>query len=105
MGRKWTHESHGKRFFVGYRTGPPGRAPSGDSHLGGGPSQRATWRAHVVRCDEIGNARHDLGGEARAVEYAVVPDRELQIVRLLFRRNVDAQAMRRFGLSNAGDVV
>ena len=42
--------------------------------------------AEIVRQHEVGNARRDLGAEARAVEHAVMADAGLQPVRLVRRR-------------------
>ena len=61
--------------------------------------------AAVVRQDEIGDARRDLGAEARAVEHAVMADARLQVVRLLVVRKVRAELVRRLGLPDAGNVV
>src|SRR5271168_2413120 len=57
------------------------------------------------RQNEIGDARRDLGAEARAVEHAVMTDALLQPMGMAVRRDVRAQAVRRFGLADAGNVV
>src|SRR5882724_5809477 len=62
-------------------------------------------RGAVVRLDEVGYARRDLGAETGAVEHPIVSDVELQVMRLLFLRDADAQALRRFGLPDAGNIV
>ena len=67
--------------------------------------RRAVCGRPLLREHEIGDARRDLGAEARAVEHAVVADAELQIMRLALRRNVDAQPVRGLGLADAGNVV
>src|SRR5580704_12083928 len=56
-----------------------------------GAGARAAWGA-VVGEHEVGDARRDLGAEARAVEHAVVADVGLHPVRRAVGRDVDAQA-------------
>src|SRR5687767_5877626 len=68
---------------------------------GGGPlRQRA-----AMFSDEVGDARHDLVAEARAVEHAVMADRRLQVMLFLVVGEVGAERVRRLGLADAGDVV
>src|SRR6478672_8457160 len=59
----------------------------------------------IVREHEVGNARHDLGTKPRTVEHAVMAHGRLQPVRLALRRDVDAELVRRLGLTDAGYVV
>src|SRR5690606_23943308 len=51
--------------------------------LFGGPGRRVRAPRALMRADEIGDARCDLGAESRAVEHAVVPDGRLHVMRLL----------------------
>ncbi len=67
------------------------------------PLRAAGRLAH--RQHEIGNARRDLRAEARAVEHAVMSDARLQPMRLAVRRDVGAQAVRRLGLADTGNIV
>ena len=80
-----------------------GRRCLGGADLGGGMAVLAA--PAIVRQHEIGDARRDLGAEARAVEHAVMADGRLQVMRLVVGRNVRAQPMRRLGLADAGNVV
>src|SRR6186713_697426 len=69
----------------------------------GGDLQR--WGAHragaVTRKHKIGDTRRDLCAEARAVEDAVVTNVWLQVVHLVFVRNIDAKRVRSLGLAYA----
>ena len=58
-----------------------------------------------MRQHEIGDARRDFGAEPRAVEHAVMADAGLKPMDLVLGRDVDAQAVRRFGLADPGNVV
>ena len=67
---------------------------------------RRRWSApRAVGGDEIGDARRDLGAEARAVEDAVMADLRLHVVGAHVGRDVDADVVRRLGLADAGNVV
>src|SRR6516225_3437101 len=62
------------------------------------------WRS-IERGDEGGDARRDLGAEARAVEDAVVADLRLQVMRLAAGGDAGGDPVRRLGLADAGNVV
>src|SRR5215471_7352562 len=67
-----------------------------------------TSRCALGQCHrqhEVGNSRCYFGAKPRAVENAVVPDTRLQPMRLAIRRDVDAQAVCRFGLPDARNVI
>src|SRR5215813_900763 len=54
-------------------------------------SARAAHARAIDREHEVGDARRDLGAEARAVEDAIVSHVRLQPMRLAIRRNAGAQ--------------
>ena len=55
--------------------------------------------------DEFGDPGRDFRTETRSVENTIVPDLRLKIVRPLFRRNIDADLMSGFGLSDTRNIV
>src|SRR5579883_1257856 len=69
-----------------------------------GPRAGGT-RGAVVREHEVGDARRDLGAEARAVEHTIMTDVGLQPVRLEAVGKIAAEAVRGLGLADAGNVV
>src|ERR1700758_3604259 len=81
------------------------RASSSVAPRPGGGSSRSAACAVAHRQHEVGNARSDFGAETRTVEHAVMTHAGLQPVRLPLGRKVDAQPVRGFGLSDAGNIV
>src|SRR4029453_11791864 len=61
--------------------------------------------ATVPRQREVGNARSDLGAEARTIEHAIVTDSRLHIVNLILLWNVDAECVRSLCLADARYIV
>src|SRR5215475_5410631 len=81
------------------------RRRAADQAGDGATASAAAHAAGIVGEHEVGDAGHDLGAEARAVEYAVVTHGGLQPMRLAMVRYVDAERVRYLGLADAGNVV
>src|SRR5262245_13620338 len=81
------------------------RRGAADQAGDGATASAAARAADIIGEHEVGDARHDLGAEARAAEYAVVTHGGLQPMRLAMVRYIDAERVRRLGLTDAGNVV